>query len=42
VAAESIGARKKANWKNCLLSEREEEILAEAFKQAFTSFDFMV
>lgn len=40
MAARVIGFPERSNWKNCLLSEKEEEKLAEKFKSMFAQFDF--
>ena len=40
LAALIIDKPEKANWKNCILSEQEEEELAEKFKSCFEKFDF--
>lgn len=40
VAAEALGKPERANWKSCLVSEVEEERMADSFKSKFTSFDF--
>ena len=40
VAALIIDKPEKANWKNCVVSENEEETLSEKFKGVFEKFDF--
>ncbi|CAE7443247.1 cwf19l1, partial [Symbiodinium microadriaticum] len=40
VAANAMGRPERANWKNSLLSEAEEEQLAERFRDAFQKYDF--
>lgn len=40
IAAHIMEEPSKQHWKNCVLSERDETVLAEKFKQAFQSFDF--
>jgi hypothetical protein len=40
VAANAMGRPEKANWKNNLLSDSEEEQLAEKYRAAFGPFDF--
>lgn len=40
VAAVSINKPERANWKNCMLSENNETLLAEKFRSSFESYDF--
>lgn len=40
VAAVSINKPERANWKNCMVSESNETILAEKFRACFESYDF--
>ncbi len=40
VAANLLGNPERANWKNCLLTEVEEEHLAGRFRTDFEPFDF--
>jgi hypothetical protein len=40
IAANVLGMPQRANWKNCVLSDREEGMLAERVKTAFGPFDF--
>ena len=40
VAAVAIRKPERANWKNCMLSENNESLLAEKFRTSFESYDF--
>jgi hypothetical protein len=40
LAATTLEKPERANWKNCLLSEDEEEVLADKFRKLFEKYDF--